>query len=656
MENDSYKEKLSTLQTAWGVTYRAMALDFEFASGGDGMWQSGVLTERKSYGLPSLSLPLLPPYIDRIVAPLRQSPPSMAVRTEDEKLQELVNGVLRGIERASTATTCYATALKSSATGGLGWLYLAIEAENGEAVIRIKSTNNPTSIMIDPLSEYIDGRDAQYAVIHGYMDKGQAIREFGEEAGQRGFDNSNLDMTMDIPSTAVLDCIWYELEDGGCRITRRVGAKEVYNQLIPNLTELPIVPIYGEILMNKGGRKCAGIINRGREINENLNLTASNIMLLVASAPKQPWILDPKGIEGNSQTWASSASKPHAWLPFKSWDYENNRPLPQPMRMDNSPQTQSLQGVADWLQSLIGRTNGISDAMLGGLETATESGKSLIARMRAGETATAMYIDNLMASITQLSRVLIQMLPIVYQGNRSLVLIDEYGQSSRYTIDLSVVMNQDIVDMLDVEAGSGPHMEIKSREASDAIETMISAMGPEKGLGLLDIWAEHQPIGDRQKIKKRLEKIMPPEFKDEEEGEISAEVMQVSREYDMALAEKELTIRDLNAAVTKLQADVNAQREFAQVELQKAIISAQTKLEDRQMQNQNRKEVELIKQGSEDQRLSAKLTAEEQARVDEFTAELLRQKNETIVTINDNKMDLGVEKEAKLPQYISENL
>jgi len=101
--NNIHDNKLRVLESAWSNTYSEMADDFNFASGGKGMWDSTIYNARKNKRMANISLPMIPPYIDKVVSGVRMSPPSMAAKTENEELQELVNGVLRGIEKASTA-------------------------------------------------------------------------------------------------------------------------------------------------------------------------------------------------------------------------------------------------------------------------------------------------------------------------------------------------------------------------------------------------------------------------------------------------------------------------------------------------------------------------------------------------------------------------
>jgi len=165
-----YKKMMSTLEAKWSGNFSAMASDFAFSSGGKGMWNTDLYVNRVDVmGLPTISIPILQPYIDKIVHPVRKHPPGMSVQSQDAQIEGLLNSILNGIERKSNSTEKYATALKCSATGGLGWIYATIENDEDHYgnYISIKSTNDPTSIMCD--GNLASGEDASYACYRGFI-------------------------------------------------------------------------------------------------------------------------------------------------------------------------------------------------------------------------------------------------------------------------------------------------------------------------------------------------------------------------------------------------------------------------------------------------------------------------------------------------------
>lgn len=658
--SEKYKSKLNELISSWSVTYQQMASDFAFASGGAGMWDKQNLSIRQTQNKPIISLPLIQPYVDRIVAPIRVHPPGMAVRTEDPGLETLVNGLIRGIEKASSSTDRYAQALKCAATGGLGWLYLSVEDDIDGPVIRIKSTSDPTVIMLDPLCSCLDGRDAQYACYRGYMSKDQARRQWGEEAATSPIDAGISQMTVSVPTNSVLDCIWYMLEKDGMRITRTVGKKEVYNQLFEGVHYLPVVPVIGEELFGSDGRRYGGLVRRAKDVNQSINFTASNVMELVAMAPKSPWITPWEGVENFRDVWATANTEPHAYIPYKHKDKDGDL-IPTPQRLDNSPQTAALQTVADWMMGMMGRVTGISDAMLGGLETANESGKSLIARMEAAEGASSQYIDHLTTSITQLARVLVEMLPIVYAGERSLVLIDDAGRSTRVKGNVMSILTSEAVTMLDVEVESGPSMELKRKNAAEALSQIITTAG-DKGFALIDLWAETQNLPNAQKVQDRIKKLMPPELMQdgsEGEGAPDPQAMELLQQAQETVQQKDQTIQYLESALTQLQTQVASNEQLAQLELRKAEIQAQVSLQKTQMEIDSKREIEMMKQGSEDVRLATKLSSEQQKQVADIIAKMMLENQKTVNSVKGDVASTaieGMEQHAKVPGYVLDDV
>lgn len=655
---EKYGKLLAELQTAWQPTYKAIASDLQFASGGEGMWDKGVLSARQAKSRPIVTIPLLHPYVERLVSPVRVHPPGMAVRTEDPKIEMAVNGLLRGIERASTATDAYANALKGAVTAGIGWLYLSVDDEAGQQVLRIKSPTDPTCIMIDPLCQCLDGRDARYACYRGYISKDYAQKTWGQEATERPWNDEAGVSTLlfSIPENSVMDCIWYEVEEKGMRITRTVGAKVVYNQLFEDVKYLPIVPVIGEVLFGMGGRKFGGIIRRGRDINSAINVTASNVMELVALAPKTPFIGANEAFKGNESDWAQVNTEPLAYIGYNHKD-KDGQPIMRPERMDNSPQTQALQSVAEWMQGLLSRATGISDSMLGGLETAQESGKSLIARMEAAEGASGQYIDHLMTSITQLARVLIQMLPLVYNTDRNIVLIDGNGRSTRVKANVSQKLTPEIIEMLDVDVESGPHMELKRKAAAESLSQIISTAG-EKGFALLDLWADTQDLPNAVEVKDRLKKILPPELTatDEEMGDVDPRAIEVLKEAEAAIAQKDETIQYLEGALAQLQAQVSSQQAIYEVELRKAEINAQVQLEKTRLEIESKREIELLKQGSEDNRLAAKLTSDTRKQLQDIEAEMALKNQEVLNKADERVLDFEYSPAARVPEYVLDDI
>lgn len=652
---DFYSEKLRELEEAWSETYNAIKSDNEFLSGGEAMWSAEAHKVRSDDDRPIYSVPLLNPYVDTIVAPCRLTPPAMSVKALDSKVDTLANGIIRGIELNSSASECYSGSLQQAVGGGLGWLYLEIVDGRDGSELMIRHTSDPTAMMIDPLSTRVDGSDAQYACYRGHISKELAIRTYGEIDGDAIEKGSSTSKFFNVPDGSFMDCIWYRLVDGGMQITRTIGSKKVYDQTFLDVTTLPVVSVIGEQLYaGNSNIRLGGLVRRGRGLNESFNVTLSNIMEMVALAPKAPFIGPHAAFKDNLSAWGTANSKPHSHLGYNHLDKEGN-PIPAPQRADNSSQTAGLQSVADWLISIQSRAIGMNDVMMGGIATAQESGKSLIARLEAADSGSkAGYMDHLTLSITQLAKSLIQLIPSVYAGERTICVVDENGAATNITGDVRTILTPDVVKYLEVEIQSGPQKEGKRRAAAQSLETMMATAGQDKSMLLMDLWVSTQDLPNQDEIKSRVQKMIPAELLEDENPDEDPMAIAALEEASAVIDEKDQTILWMQGELSKLQSQVTANDNLAKVELRKAEISAQTTLTKAQLDNSTRKEIELLKEGSNDARTAAKLTADQEKQVMDIMAKMREQnkdlaaKAELEHSKNDNTL--------VVPRYIADEI
>ena len=110
----------------------------------------------------------------------------------------------------------------------------------------------------------------------------------------------------------------------------------------------------------------------------------------------------------------------------------------------------------------------------------------------------------------------------------------------------------------------------------------------------------------------------------------------------------------MQGELSKLQSQVTAQDNLAKVELRKAEISAQTTLAKANLDNTAKKEIELLKEGSNDARMAAKLTADQEKQVKDIMAKMHQQNKELTAKAelehskNDNTLNV--------PRFIADEL
>lgn len=634
----------------WSPQFEKSTHWLRFASGGRGMWDSVMWDQRNQVDLtrPCMSVPMVNPYVTTVVSPVRKNPPSLAVKNADQNIELVVSGYLRGIEKASNSSEAYATAVKNSATCGIGWLRASIEDLGKLQVIRIKSEADPTAIMIDPQSVEIDGSDALYAFHIGTMNKDVAIETYGKEAGN---DKESYDLlSWRVPKDSVADITYYylaekkytkkqEAEEEAIEnlegtqetpegeemeitsvlvIERYVGCKKVFEAKIEGVDCLPIVPVYGERAFTDASYRYQGLVALIEDINKSLNVTLSNTMELVSLAPISPYIGSIDAIQGHETEWKNLNKRPPAILPINSYDSQG-QPVAPPTRQDNNPQTQALQSVAVWVEGLFQKATGISDALLMGLGGANESGEALISKMEASSSATAEYIDHLTSSISQLGRAIIQMTPFVYNGSRQIILVDEYGMAGRATTDMSMILTPEIIQELDVEISTGPNLEMERKSTVQTLSMLAQSMGEKAGY-IIPIIADNMNVTDRRKLKDTIAKAYPETA---ENQNLDPQTSAVAQEAQATIEMQNQALQNLQGIVTQLQQENAQLQTMAETTLAKAQMDNATRLEQERMKAEASYNLELLKQSGLDKRMIAQMTAEDQREVARFAQGLI---------------------------------
>lgn len=625
-----------------------------FASGGRGMWKSDLWDARNQIGAvrPCFSLPMATPYIQTISAPVRKNPPSLAVKNVDPNIEAVASGLLRGIEKASRASEAYATAVTNSAICGIGWLRVAIESNE----IRIKSESDPTAILIDPQSIEVDGSDALFGFHVGSMDKEEAIERFGKEAG---WEKESYELlSWHAPKDSVIDLTYYYIADAfeageegaeGTKIPtlcieRYVGCKKVFEAKIEGCEYIPLIPVYGERSFGNNDYRYQGIVSKVEDLNRALNLTVSSAIELVATAPIMPFIGSIDAIAGHEQHWKNLNTRPPAILPVNTYDSQG-QPIQAPQRADNSAQTGGLQAFGDWLTGLFPRTSGISDALLQGLGGANESGEALIQKMDASSSATAEYIDHLTTSISQMGRAIIQMIPYVYSGTRSVVLVDEFGTAGRATTDFGLILTPEIIKELDVEISTGPTLEMERKATASTLTQLAQSMGEKAGF-IIPIIAENLSVTNRRELKEAIAQAYP----ETQKGDQSADLDAVTASAQQTIETQAEALQNLQGIVSQLQAENAQLQTMAEATLQKAQMDGQIKLEDRRMQIEGAYNLELVKQAGLDKRLVAQLTQDDQKELAKFVQSLIHKHSQSM------RPELNFEPTPKLPIEIQNQI
>ena len=628
---DDLKHRLQEIREAYSHQYDTMHADLLFLSGDQ--WPGEEVNIRSVDKQPTITVPILRPYVDRITAPLRLTPLDISVSLKDAKLEKLINGVLGGICRASGDSEPFVKAMEHAVSVGVGWLVCEVVKERGRfkgnSVIRWRAPRNPCSIYLDPYAQEIDGSDAKYAFEIGYLEKSWAKKQYGDDIDD---DALEIARVWDVPAKSVTDIICWELKDDpkyeGLHIvecSRWVGSKKVAHAEYP-IEALPVIPVYGDVnYSTNNDRHWSGLVDRARSTQQLLNYYHSSALEMAKTAPKAPFI-GPRGtFEGLEKSWSEVNTRNYAWLEFNMVTGPDGQPAPTPTRLDNQPQIQALQILTGETLDQLGRVTGIPDNLLQGATSTTESGAAITARLGAAELATAHYNDHLAKSMSQLGRVTCDLMPAVYVGERSIVVVDVDNKASRIEIDLHEVMTPEVLSILDVQTSGGPALEQRRKQAVQSMETIMQISASSNPGLVSQILPEYIELLDIPNSESIVRKLKGEPDTNAPEGQMDPQVQQT-------LQTAQQTIQTLEQHAQVLEQQIQQLQSEQQLKIQLAQLDAQTKIQVATINNQGKTEAEALKQGAESQRTAAiiqsEFSKESKDMVHEIVMEGIKQKHD----------------------------
>jgi hypothetical protein len=218
---------------------------------------------------------------------------------------------------------------------------------------------------------------------------------------------------------------------------------------------------------------------------------------------------------------------------------------------------------------------GMYNASLG--EKSNEkSGRAIMARQREGDTATFHFQDNLSRAIRYLGRILVDLIPKIYDSRRVVRILGEDGESKPAIVDPQIsgatekqgntyIYNLN-AGLYDVSVAAGPNYTTKRMEAADAM--MQLAQGNPNLFPLIgDVMVRNMDWPGADAIADRLKLMLPPEIKQAEQN---------NDESPEVIAVKQQAQEMLDQATQQIQAAENgiAQRDQAIAQLQQELQQA----------------------------------------------------------------------------------
>lgn len=520
----------------------------------------------------------------------------------DVETAKVIGGLIRNIEASSNADVAYDTAVEHAVAGGFGYWRVNIDysMDAGEADdlnsygsslfeqdIVIKRVANPQSVYGDPWSTEADSSDWNTAFVIEEVSKKAYKRKY-KGAKLTDFDGATWSDITDpwkSEDKVLVAEYWKRTEvikqaigiengeefsvvlvdefekllkelgpDAVKAVTqpRPIKCYKVKQYLLSGVEELdsndwlgkyiPIIPVYGDEVNEGGKRHFRSLIRDSKDAQQMFNYWRTTATEVVALAPRVPFI-GPKGaFKTDAAKWRTANTASHAFIEFDG----PAQPTREQFAGVPAGMIQEAMNASDDIKAI----TGIYDASLGARSNET-SGKAIMARQREGDISTFHFIDNLTRAIRHTGKIMIDLIPKVYTTERIIRVLGPDGKAETKQINQEYEAGQDKegnaklaihdlrVGKYDLVVTAGPSFTSRREEAAAQMIELIRSY-PDAAPVIGDLLAKNFDWPGADEIAERLEKLLPPGIKDDEQGlppEVQTQIQQMS-EAIQVLGEK----------------------------------------------------------------------------------------------------------------------
>jgi hypothetical protein len=637
--------------------------DLEFLVGGDAQWDGESLKDRRSEGRPCLTVNQIPQFVNQVTGDIRQMKPAIKVVPVDDQadpqVADINAGLIRYIENRSDASGIYFQAADQQVAAGIGhWRVITEYADDSTFLqeIRIDGVDDGIAVLWDADAKRPDRSDAKHCFVPVDYTHG-GFKEAFPDASMSDFDGlshwTNLQewytgdkirvceywvkkpikkMLALTPDGKVLDMTGKPMVEAfppGTKLEERDSYK-VCRYLISGAEVLegpedwagrhiPIVPAMGMEIKVNGKIIRKGIIRDAKDPQRMYNYFRSAQTEIVALQPKAPFMVTEENVGKYQDVWETANQKNWPYLPYTPDPANGGK---EPSRVQPPVSSQGVnEGVAlanDDMRKVIG----IYDAGLGARSNET-SGKAINARDRQSDTGTYVYIDNFARAIRRTGQILIDLIPHIYDTERTIRIMGEDGKVDMLKINQHQVtagegggmveqtLNDLTVGSYDVVAQAGPSFTTRREEAKEGMIALLQA-APDVAPLILDKVAKAQDWPMADEIAKRIRANIPPHILEAEEAEQQGaspeQVKQILEQGRQPPPDPKVMEAQANIELKQQDQQFQQQKAMSEAELEREKLMMQQAQVEQQAQIEMQK---LAEQGRQaDQQIQAQIMLE----------------------------------------------
>lgn len=378
--------------------------------------------------------------------------------------------------------------------------------------------------------------------------------------------------------------------------TRETHMRRTRRHKILSVVEVSSVPV-----------KCVGINSKSHLFLAGEGMIPTHNSFAVEAGASQghtPWLVPVESVEGYEKYYDSQNRVNHAWMPWKS-KAQDGSPLEKPEKIQPAVAAPvALSGMQIASQEF-GFVSGQYEATMG--QPGNErTGAALGERKITGENATFHYVNGLAVAIGGVGKIILDLIPKIYDTQRIMQIIALDDQPMELIIDpkmkeayqqkkdqegkvVSHAINPS-VGKYEVQADVGPAYSTQREEAFEAYK-LILTQSPQLTQFLGDILFRAADFPHSEEAAQRLRRLVPSyalgEGPSPSEQQLQTQVTQLTKLLSETMSD--LSKRELQLKGKEQQRDIDVYKAFSErlrilldtkIKAAQAILQAQPKDEE----------------------------------------------------------------------------
>lgn len=549
-------------------------------------WDMSIRQARENINKPTMEFNKVTTVIRSILGEMRNNSPSLTVRGVGKDIpQDAVDireGLIRQIHYDSDADIAYQIAGRHGLECGWGSCRVVAEYESPDSfkqVLRIKAIMDFQAAFWDPTASSANKEDGDYCGVYTVMSKETFLKQYGKicpdpqsvdglsgnyylrwntrdtvlvaeiyykeyytktlamlsDGKEMPLDEANEVMEMQeqyLENNPNAEMLGFEsLEIAKKREVRdyKIKHKKFVQNKILEETDYPgrILPIpyfEGDSTVIDGVQIPIPFVQDAIDTQKLINYIGSEVAYAILRSRKETVIGTSDMFEGHEDDWLNP-NRVQGWLEY-NYDPKAGKPEFITPPVFSPSLLEAYNNATQDLMQILGRFEESR-----GQETNAISGVAINARQRAANKPVNLYDDNNQRGIKQIGKILLDMIPHIYDTERDVMVRMADGTTKAVTVNkqngYSMTPDGDMEPRIENDLTSGKYdIEIRVDGSYDAQQAQamdvlirLATINPAISNLVPDLLAEVSGLENTQKLVERLKTLVPPQIIAKEEGQ-----------------------------------------------------------------------------------------------------------------------------------------